>query len=406
MGEIPEKPKAREDLVIVKQEDGEGDYYVLKDPVSGRYFRIEEEERKVIGLLDGSRTPEDVLSAVKADLDVDLEEIEDFVRVLDDHFFLESRRPEAPSRPVAQGSSIFNFRVRLVNPERVVDVLARYLGFAVSAPALLLALSLILLAIYLTVSEPGVFREQAALMKQPLSILLLYAVASVLMTLHELGHAIACRKFKGRVREMGFLLLYFIPCFYTDVSDIYLMKSRSQRMAVILAGPLTELTLWSVFTIAYVCHPRGGALSTFFFLAMLASGAKSLLMNFNPFIKMDGYYLLEELLGVVNLMERSGARLARAASRGRPGGDAGAGDERRASSREERIFLAYAVASLLYVVLLLAASAFAAALFFRRYVGPWAYALFGTAAALLMFLHLRKLFKGRRTGRGERSGAA
>jgi putative peptide zinc metalloprotease protein len=389
MGEIPEKPKAREDLVIVKQEDGEGEYYVLKDPVSGRYFRVEEEERTIIGLLDGSRTPGDVLSAVKADLDIDLEEIEDFVRILDDHFFLESRRPEAPSQRIAQGSSIFNLRVRLVNPERVVDILVRYLGFVVSVPAFFLALSLILLAIYLTVSEPGVFREQAAL-----------------MTLHELGHAVACRKFKGRVREMGFLLLYFIPCFYTDVSDIYLMKSRSQRMAVILAGPLTELTLWSVFTIAYVCHPRGGALSTFFFLAMLASGAKSLLMNFNPFIKMDGYYLLEELLGVVNLMERSGARLARAASRGRGGGDASAGDERPASPRDERILLAYAVASLLYVVSLLAASAFAAALFFRRYVGPWAYALFGTAAALLMFLHLRRLLKGRRTGRGERSGAA
>ena len=38
---------------------------------------------------------------------------------------------------------------------------------------------------------------------------------------HELGHAYTCKHFGGQVNEMGFMLLYFEPCFYCNVNDAW-----------------------------------------------------------------------------------------------------------------------------------------------------------------------------------------
>lgn len=64
MSDIPERPRARDDLVLVRHERNGESHYVVKDPVSERYFTIGEDERRIIDLLDGSRTPADVLSSM------------------------------------------------------------------------------------------------------------------------------------------------------------------------------------------------------------------------------------------------------------------------------------------------------------------------------------------------------
>lgn len=36
---------------------------------------------------------------------------------------------------------------------------------------------------------------------------------------HEFAHGLTCKHFGGEVREMGFMLIYFQPAFYCNVSD-------------------------------------------------------------------------------------------------------------------------------------------------------------------------------------------
>ncbi len=385
--EIPDRPKVRDDLVFVRRAAGGRAFYVLKDPVAGRYFELGDDEYRVIGLLDGSRTLKDVLAELGPDPELDIEEIESFIKTLGDNFFLESRRPAAGGRArLAKEFSVFHFRIRLVNPQRAVNALAGALGFLFSVPVLVAALGIIGYALFLTCGDWGIVMGSAAQLKKPFNIVLFYLAVSAVMTMHELGHAVMCRRLGGEVREMGFMLLYFIPCFYTDVSDIYMMRQRSHRIAVIVAGPLVELTLWGGFTIAWFFLPGGGAASTLCMIMMLTSGVRSILLNFNPMIKVDGYYLLEEILGVNNLMDRS--RTAVRALGGRRGGD---GDEAVSDSAAEgRIILAYGILSIVYVVLLLAAAAYFLAGFFTRYAGSWSWFICSIAFLVMLLLYARR----------------
>ena len=56
------------------------------------------------------------------------------------------------------------------------------------------------------------------------------------VTIHELGHAYACKHFGGEVHEMGFMLVFFMPAFYANVNDAWSFPQRSARLWVTAAG--------------------------------------------------------------------------------------------------------------------------------------------------------------------------
>ena len=48
--------------------------------------------------------------------------------------------------------------------------------------------------------------------------------------LHVLVHALACKSYKRRVREIGFFLLQgVLPTFYADVTDIFMSTRRARN---------------------------------------------------------------------------------------------------------------------------------------------------------------------------------
>src|SRR5439155_22503141 len=57
---ISESPKLRDDLVISQQETKEGTGFVVKDPATGRFFRLKEVEHFIARQLNGS-TPLDAI---------------------------------------------------------------------------------------------------------------------------------------------------------------------------------------------------------------------------------------------------------------------------------------------------------------------------------------------------------
>src|SRR5262249_50404082 len=126
----------------------------------------------------------------------------------------------------------------------------------------------------------------------------------VVTVLHEFAHGLTCKHFGGEVRDMGFLMLFFMPCFYANVSDAWLFPKRSQRLWVTFAGGFFELWLWALAVFAWAVLEPGTLPSRAAFVVVMVCGVQTL-FNFNPLIKLDGYYLLSDWLGVVNLRERS-----------------------------------------------------------------------------------------------------
>lgn len=57
---------------------------------------------------------------------------------------------------------------------------------------------------------------------------------------HESAHGLTCKHFGGAVHKMGFLLYYLEPCFYVDVTEVYVYAGKWARIATSIAGIWVE----------------------------------------------------------------------------------------------------------------------------------------------------------------------
>src|SRR5204862_7672713 len=79
---------------------------------------------------------------------------------------------------------------------------------------------------------------------------------------------------------------------------------KSRRFWVGFAGPYFELFLWACAMLVWrLTDPETGI--NFVALAVLATSGIKTLLNFNPLLKLDGYYLLSDLLGLPNLRRQA-----------------------------------------------------------------------------------------------------
>ena len=109
---------------------------------------------------------------------------------------------------------------------------------------------------------------------------------------------------------MGFMFLYLAPCFYCDVTEIWISASKLQRMATIIAGIWIELVVCGFAMIVWLNTPAGAWLHDLAYQLILITGIAVVILNLNPLIKLDGYYLLTEVIGIPDLKERSTAFLS------------------------------------------------------------------------------------------------
>jgi putative peptide zinc metalloprotease protein len=129
------------------------------------------------------------------------------------------------------------------------------------------------------------------------------ATLAVTKVLHELAHGYMAKAYGCRVRSMGIAFLVFYPVLFTDTTDAWRLVSRRQRLLIGAAGMLAEVMLALLATFAWSFLPDGPLRSAAFLLATV-TWTMTLLVNLNPFMRFDGYYLLSDWLGVQNLQAR------------------------------------------------------------------------------------------------------
>jgi putative peptide zinc metalloprotease protein len=133
---------------------------------------------------------------------------------------------------------------------------------------------------------------------------------------------------------------WFGPVAYVDTSDMWL-EGRWPRIAVSLAGPYANLVLGGLAALVAWFVPSAvlsAALWEFALLSYLA-----VLLNFNPLMEFDGYYILSDLLERPNLRPRALAWLGR---------DLIPALRTSGGLKGHRLELFYGLASVLYVALM------------------------------------------------------
>ncbi len=258
-------------------------------------------------------------------------------------------------------------RFRGVDPDRFLTAVAQHGRWLCSRAVQAVAALVVLFAAYLLV---GHARELAARLPE-LSALVdvrnlpwLMLVLALVKVLHELGHALACKRLGGEVHELGFMLLAFTPCLYCDVSDAWRLPSKWHRILISAAGMLVELVLASLAVIVW-WYAQPGIVQLVALNVIVVCTVSTLVVNGNPLLRYDGYYILSDLVETPNLWQRSRDVLRNVAAgwfskHPEP-------EDRLLPTRGRAWLAAYAVASKLYLTLVVVAIVWGLA----RALYPW-----------------------------------
>src|SRR5437660_1076701 len=303
-------PRLRKDLIVRTQQTAHETSVIVKDPISRKFFRIGEVEQFIAEQLDGKTPLEVIRQRVEARFggELPMETLNGFLQNLNKYGFLEGEdgTGSKPYRepPRFRGSALY-CRFKVFDPCQILKRLVSRTGFFYTPYFCVLSAAMILTAAGVTITHWSEFREELPrLYTSWASVAAVLFLNFLVVGAHEFGHGLTCTRFGGEVHEMGCALIFLQPAFYCNVSDAWLFPEKSKRLWVGFAGPYFELFLWALATLVWRLTDAQTWINYLALIVMASSGVKTLL-NFNPFIKLDGYYLLSDYLEIPNLRRKS-----------------------------------------------------------------------------------------------------
>ena len=400
-------PRFRPDLVVRRIVESGDVGYTVYDPVRGQILRLDALTHDVCKLLDGRRTPDEVLADLSVrypQYEFSREYLEDSLEWLRKTGFLEDafhrnvmmqeRAREARRKLISKESfkNVLFIQLGTIDPTRMLNAIYPFARVLFTRAWVIGTLLASIVAGWIMWDRRDQLVGNLATIfslegESWLGLLLLYVILFLIVVAHEFGHGLCVKHYGGQPRKMGFLLMYFMPGMYCDTSDIYFFEKRWPRVAVALAGGYMELMACALGAFIWALTPPDLLIHDIAYRVMLFSGLTGLILNYNPLIKLDGYFVLMSWLDLPELRERSFAWLrAQAASllTKKPY------DGERVTRRERRIFLIYGLLSLAYSIFFL----WIALLFVKRVlVGSFNEAGF-LLFVLFFYLVTKKLWKG------------
>lgn len=208
------------------------------------------------------------------------------------------RVPGAGGRPRGPAGRILGLRLRLVLlPHRLVRPVCAALT-VLFLPVVVVAAVAGLVAVDIWLWRTASLAPAlAAVLAEPVTILLLLAIVGTSVFFHELGHAAGCRYGGGRPGAIGMGLYLVYPALYTDVTDAQRL-SRSGRLRTDLGG--------IYFNGLAVLGVAGAYAFTHYepLLVAIVLIHVEIIQQLVPVVRLDGYYILTDLVGVPDLFDR------------------------------------------------------------------------------------------------------
>lgn len=369
-------------------------------PGSAAIFRLTPDQWRLAHLFDGQRTYEEIAESFVAETGTQVsgEDVRMFAEMMEDVKFwyqspqeknaalMEKLRERRKKQKKSKAGDLAHIVVARWDVDKLVEIAHRKLQFLFRPWFTALTLGLFAFTVYVFIahwSQIGIdtYEYYSFTDKSAADLAEFWILFLIMAFFHESAHALLCKHYGGGVHATGFHLIYLTPAFFVDVSEAWVYADRFQRVVTCLVGIWTELIICSIATIVWWGTPPGGAVHDLAYKVILIAGIAVVLMNLNPLVKLDGYYVMSETLGIDQIKERSTTlvlswlqkhvlRLPVEVPYVRP--------------RLRMFFVPYAILSGLYSYGLLYAVARLAGNIFRHYSAEWAFVP-TTLVAFLIF---------------------
>jgi putative peptide zinc metalloprotease protein len=281
------KPRLRGHTQIHRHHYRGQRWYVLQDHATQRYHRFSPAAYRILGLMDGRHTVQEIWERACTQLGDDAPTQDEVIRLLTQLHTADVLQCNVPPDTTelllrydrqrrrtwqSQLLSPLFWRFPLFDPERFLQ---RYLPlvrpmFGWVGVALWLTVvgsAVVLGAVYWQDLTADIIDRLLA----PQNVLLLWLVFPLVKMLHEFGHAFATKTYGGEVHEMGIMLLALMPMPYVDASAASAFRSKWQRIMVGAAGMYVELFLASLALFCWL-NVRPGTVRVVAYNVMFIAG--------------------------------------------------------------------------------------------------------------------------------------
>jgi putative peptide zinc metalloprotease protein len=312
----------RSDLKIIRQVQRGEVSFIVKDPVALKYFRFGTLEVSLFKYLDGTRDHAEVARLLATETGITLDEgmVASFVEELKKKELIERsgteksllllerlrKQRKLTAETSVEGRDTLYMRFPFFDPDNLYNRIIKRIWFLWSRPFFIFCMVLFALAATIIISNWDTVSAGLASLysfqdKGLRDVLMLIVVLFTVIVLHENGHGLTCKRYGGEVHEIGFMLIYFMPAFYANVTDTWTFESKAAKLWVTFAGAFVELIICSTATFVWFFSTPGYFTHDLAFTFMITAGLSSILINMNPLIRLDGYFALVDYLEIPKL---------------------------------------------------------------------------------------------------------
>lgn len=306
--------KLKESLRFDMRQSGNSIAWICEDEVTGRFFQLGLPQYTFLTMLDGQRTVSTALmktATLLREHAIDESEAANICKWAIESGLVETETGNSAARREEQHQRLqkqqlvswlnpMMVRLPLFDPDQGMQKAANLFGFLISPIGLILWLAVVISGFFQLLMHWNQFFVNRVSSFSAGDLFWIAVTSFVLKVIHEIAHGVACKKFGGRVRSCGILVLLLIPMPFVDVTSSWKFTNKWQRIFTSAAGMISEIFIAAIACLVWASSTPG-PLQYHAGNVIITATLLTLLFNINPLMKFDGYYMLSDWLEIPNL---------------------------------------------------------------------------------------------------------